>query len=314
MRRIALGALICALTLTPVAHAATPLWNGDTFTLDRTGTKAQGGEGTLPPYQWSSAWLSGQGFLTHSNSNPAVMGATMVEDPSPLTRQVIKLNADESRNNGSYTRMEVRGKAQFGPGMDRWVITEVFIPASTSTMTAAGWWTITSIFGPPYGGASPNSFSMRRNSAGTGNDITWLTPEGRLLWHTPATKGVWHILARKIRFSTSATDGYSEVWYSQRNADGTLTKPLTRQTITTPTGATTQTYHYVTLGPNNWNGSGLNHADVKNYHTSGMFTGLIPLYFAGHRVYDGAVPVAEIDPYQPPAPTPTPTPTPPPTC
>lgn len=306
MRRILLGVLVSALALFvgSVAQAATPLWNGDTFTLQRA-TVSTGGEGTLPPYQWSSAWLAGQGFLKHSNTDPTVLGATVVEDPSPLTRQVIKLNADESKNNGTYTRMEIRGKAQFGPGMDRWVISEVFIPTTTPTMSATGWWTILSIYGPPYGGASPNSFGMNRNATGTGNDITWKTPDGRILWRAPATKGVWHILARKIKFSTSATDGYSEIWYSQRDAAGNVTKPLTRQTITTPTGATTQTYHYVTLEPGtNWDGSSLNTADVKDYHSvMPGFTGFTPLYFAGYRVYDGAMPVSEIDPYQPPVPT-----------
>src|SRR5947209_2028080 len=55
---------------------ATPLWNGDTFYLDPAGT-SRGGGGALPPYQWSSAWESGRGFLRHSNTDPDVMGVTV---------------------------------------------------------------------------------------------------------------------------------------------------------------------------------------------------------------------------------------------
>jgi hypothetical protein len=283
---------------------ATPLWNGDTFKLNTAGDKSHGGEGTLPPFQWSSAWMAGKGFVRHSNTNPAVHGATLVEDPSALTRQVIRLNADERVNNiglvsKPYTRMEIRGPVQFGAGMTRWIISEVFIPTDIPTMTTAGWWTILSIFGPPYSGASPNSFGMSRNSAGTGNDLTWKTPEGAWIWHTPAVKGVWHILARKIKFSTVATDGFSEVWYAQRDAQGVPKGPLTRQNLVPPGLTARQTHHYATLGSHNWDGHSLNHPDVKNYHTANMWAGrtFSTLYFARFRVYDGSVAVTQIDPY-----------------
>jgi hypothetical protein len=280
---------------------ATPLWNGDTFTIDPTGFY-HGGEGALPSYQWSSAsGPNGGYFQPHSNTDPNVHGATRVPDPAGLARTVIKLNADERKNNGSYVRVEIRGKAQFGPGMDRWVTTEVFVPNDTPTMTTSSkFWTIQSIFGAPYSGSSPDSFSMRRNSAGTGNDFTWCLPDGTPIWRTPATKGVWHILARHIVFSTSASEGYSEVWYSQRNADGTVTTPMTRGTISGGGIAPTGRRYYATLDPaHNWDGSSLNHPDIKNYHTANMWPGhtFTPLYFARFRVYDGATPVAQIDPY-----------------
>lgn len=285
---------------------ATALWTGDTFTINRSLTACStGGEcSPLSPYQWSSAWMQGKGFVRHSNTDPTAHGATVVQD-GVLDRQIIKLNADERVNNiglisNPYTRMEIRGKAQFGPGMVRWVIGEVFIPASTPTMPkASNWWTIMSIFGPPYGGAGPSTFSLSRNLAGTGNDLTWKTPTGAVMWRTPALTGVWHILARKIKFSTSASDGYSEVWYSRRDTTGRPIGPLARQTVKPPNLTARQRYYYQTLGRNNWDGKSLNHADVKNYHSAGMWPGrtFTALYFAGYRVYDGAVPVEQIDPY-----------------
>ena len=280
---------------------ATPLWNGDTFTIDPTGF-SHGGAGALPSYQWSSAsGPAGGYFQPHSNTDPNVHGATRVPDPAGINRTVIKLNADERKSNGSYVRVEIRGKAQFGPGMDRWVTTEVFVPNDTPTITTSSkFWTIQSIFGAPYSGSSPDSFSMRRNGAGTGNDFTWCLPDGTPIWRTPATKGVWHIIARHIVFSTSASQGYSEVWHSERNAAGTPTTPMTRGTISGGGIAPTARRYYATLDPaHNWDGVTLNHPDIKNYHSANMWPGhtFTPLYFARFRVYDGAVPAAQIDPY-----------------
>ena len=83
---------------------------------------------------------------------------------------MIKLNADESKSNGTYVRVEIRGKAQFGPGMDRWVTSEVFVPNDTPTIPSSSrFWTIESIFGPVLGVGARASFHLKRNIAGTGN-------------------------------------------------------------------------------------------------------------------------------------------------
>ena len=80
---------------------ATPLWNGDTFTIDPTGFN-HGGAGALPSYQWSSAsGPAGGYFQPHSNTDPNVHGATRVPDPAGINRTVIKLNADERKSNGA---------------------------------------------------------------------------------------------------------------------------------------------------------------------------------------------------------------------
>ena len=64
--------------------------------------------------------------------------------------------------------------------------------------------------------------------------------------------------------------------------------------------APTARRYYATLDPaHNWDGVALNHPDIKNYHSANMWPGhtFTPLYFARFRVYDGAVPAAQIDPY-----------------
>lgn len=289
-----------ALASTAVATPAVPTWNGDTFTLNTAGTKAQGGEGTLPPYQWSSSWESGLGFISHSNTDPTVHGATMVSDPGGLSRNVIKLNNDASVNNGTYSRIEVRGAAQFGDGDEAWLYSEVFIPDTTPTMpNQSDWWTILSSYGSPYAGASQNSFHLHRNAAGTGNDITWNDTAGNVQWHVPATEGVWHEIARKIKYSTNSAVGYSEVWYGTRDASGVPTGPMTQQTIVPHgTGTPTTHYNYLTLDSTiNWDGH-MNHFDVKNYHKNMTgFTGKQALYFARTRTYSGSTAIADLDPY-----------------
>jgi hypothetical protein len=294
-------ALVAALSVARLQDSAPvriaqPLWNGDTFSIKRGGV-SHGGAGALPPYQWSSASSSSNGwFQPHSNTDPDVMGATVVDDPAGLPRKVIKLNADERRSyDDDYVRMEVRGKPLFGPGMDRWWIAEVYVPPGTPTLpTRSAWWTILSISGPPYAGPAPSSFQINRNSTGSGNDLTWRLGDGTLRWRTPATPG-WHVVARHIYFSTDATQGYSEVWHSRRGPGGKPTGPLTRQRLTN--GSTR--WHYATLGPSTWDGTGLDHPDLKNYHLANIFPRrtYVPLYFARHRVYDGATPVEQIDPY-----------------
>ena len=109
-------------------------------------------------------------------------------------------------------------------------------------------------------------------------------------------------MARRIVFSTSASQGLSEVWYSQRDASGKVLMPLTRQTVSNASIgiAPTQRRYYATLDPaHNWDGHSLSSADLKNNHIANMWPGrtYTPLYFARFRVYDGAVPVQEIDPY-----------------
>ncbi len=278
-------------------RAAQPLWNGDVFRIERSGV-AHGGSGALPPYEWSSASSSAGGwFQSHSNTDPQVMGATVVDDPAGLSRKVIKINVDERRTyDTDYVRMDVRGKALFGPGMDRWWIAEVYVPPDIPTLpTEAAWWTVLSISGPPYNGPAPNSFQINRNPAGTGNAFTWRMANGSLAWHTPATPG-WHVIARHIYFSTDATKGYSEVWHSQRGNDGKPTGPLTKQELAN--GSTR--WYYKTLDPNiTCDGTGLNQPELKNYHMANIFPDrtYTPLYFARHRVYDGTIPVEHIDPY-----------------
>jgi hypothetical protein len=215
---------------------APPLWNGDTFTIRKI-------DSDLPPYQFSSASGPTAGWLQpNSNTDPSVDGVTVVPDPTGLrsstgrggVRKVIKITTDDARAfNGRYVRTELRGPEMFRSGDYRWVIAEIYVPRETPVLPARPgiFWTVLSIFGSPYVGPSPLGIQLARNSAGTGNDIVWKLPNGMSISRTPATPGVWHIIARRIRFSTNPTIGWSEVWYSQRAPDGTPTTPLIRQVV-----------------------------------------------------------------------------------
>lgn len=289
---------------------AKPIWNGDSFRIKAAPTVG-GGEGPLPPYRFSSAsGPRGGWFQPHSDSDPAVHGVAMVDDPTGLTRSrsansvrhVIKITADERRSYaGRYVRAELQGPPILGPGDDRWVIAEIYLPKDTPVLPASSsWWTLLSIYGPPFGSAGPNSIHLARDSTGTGNDLTWPMPSGAVIWRRPATPGVWHIIARRIRFSSDPAQGFSEIWYSRRDAAGKPTRPLTRQKLRAAGDRPTQRRYYRTLDPAiNWDGYSRNHADLKNYHAAHLWPDrtLTSVFFARHRVYDGTTPVRAIDPY-----------------
>lgn len=285
------GRAVVRLRHAPLANAA-PLWIGDRFRVVR-GDTSHGGSGRLPPYDWSSAWEEGRGFLPHSNTDPNVMGVTMQPDPAGIGRQVIKVRADERQNNGAYTRMELRGPSLFSAGMTDWVISEIYIPPGTPTMPKAkDWWTTMEVYGPPFAGAGPMAIGLGRNLAGTRNDLVWRTASGEIRWRSPASNGVWFVIARKIHFAANST-GYVEIYESRRNAAGNPTGPLRIQRLSN--GRTR--WHLATLDSSN--DGGANHFDIKNYHIANMWPGrrYTDLYFARPRVYDGKTPVAEIDPY-----------------
>jgi hypothetical protein len=274
---------------------ARPRWNGDTFTIRATNTD-------LPPYQFSSASSPAAGWLQpHSNTDPTVDGVTVVNDPAGLRssspphgiRKVIKITTDERRAfAGRYVRTDLRGPALFQPGHVCWVIAEVYLPPGTPTIpTASDWWTIMEVYGPPYAGPGPLSIQLNRNTAGTGNDFVWRDATGDIRWRSPAHTGVWYIIARKIGFATDTT-GYVEIFESHRDPAGNATGPLRIQRL-----ANGQTrWDFATLDSSN--DGGPNHSDLKNYHTANMWPQrFVSVYFARHRVYDGATPLQRIDPY-----------------
>lgn len=293
----------------PVQRAR-PIWNGDSFHIEAAAT-GRGGEGPLPPYRFSSAsGPNGGWFQPHSDSDPAVHGVAMVDDPTGLAsstsgndvRRVIKITTDERRSYpGRYVRAELQGPPLLGPGDYRWVIAEIYLPKDTPTLPASSsWWTLLSIYGPPFASAGPNSIHMARDPSGRGNDLTWPLPWGAAIWRRPATLGVWHIIARRIKFSSDPGRGFSEIWYSRRNAAGKPIRPLTRQTLRAAGEAPTKRRYYRTLDPTiNWDGHSRNHPDLKNYHAAELWPDrtLTSVFFARHRVYDGTTPVRRIDPY-----------------
>ena len=272
--------------------AARPIFDGDRFRIDPRGV-FHGGGGRLPPYQWSSAWEEGRGFLSHSNTDPDVMGVTMGPDPTGIARQVIKIRADERQNNGKYTRMELRGPNLFKPGMTDWVISEIYIRPGTPTMPSSrDWWTTMEVYGPPYAGTGPLTIGLGRNARGTGNDFVWRTATGAIRWRRPAPDGVWFIIARRIHFADDAS-GWVEIYESHRGHSGEPTGPLRIQRLAN--GRTR--WSGPTLDPAN--DGGPNHFDLKNYHIANMWPHRVytDLYFARARVYSGDTPLIRIDPW-----------------
>ena len=118
------------------------------------------------------------------------------------------------------------------------------------------------------------------------------------IWRTPATPGVWHILARHIHFDSDARKGFSEVWYAKRGLDGTTRQRLIRQVIGGDGGVPlTRRRYYATSDPlHNWNGTPNHPGPHELSHGQYVARSALEfsLYFARHRVYDGANPVQQL--------------------
>ncbi|MGH3337333.1 MAG: hypothetical protein ACRDPL_00695, partial [Propionibacteriaceae bacterium] len=124
-------------------RSARPIWNGDRFQL-RPGRTIGGGQGRVPPYRFSSASGPGGGwFQPHTDSDPAAHGVALVDDPTGMesstakneVRRVIKITTDERRSYaGRYVRVDLQGPPILGPGDDRWVIAEIYLPKSTPVL------------------------------------------------------------------------------------------------------------------------------------------------------------------------------------
>ena len=79
---------------------------------------------------------------------------------------------------------------------------------------------------------------------------------------------------------------------AKRNGRGPV-GPLRRQRLANGQGR----WNFATLDSSN--SGGLDHPDLKNYHTANMWPGRVytDLYFARARVYSGHTALARVDPY-----------------
>lgn len=301
---------------------AVPLFLGDTWTLTPQASYPQGGEGPLPPYQYSSAWNSSRTpkYVVHSNSNPAAHGVTIANDPlghissrTGITRKVVQSrNIESYAGGGNYSRCDLRTPLIYQDGYERWIYSEILVPSDfptfPSSLPSNFWWNFREdIYGSPYGGTAPSSLFIKRNLAGTGNDMCWQVGNdvpssiGQPIWRRAFTKGRWHCIARRVKISTSAAVGWSELYASERDpTTGVPTGAMTLQTLIPVAGITlvnSNTRRNYAALVSSINGTGNNHSENKNYHMQGYLADNLVTYCANFRVYDGAATLAEIDPF-----------------
>ena len=233
---------------------AKPLWDGDVFRIRTPNTD-------LPPYTFSSASDERRGALEpHSNTNPDAAGVTVVGHPTGPDEQLAAGRGAQGHQGDHGRRPRVRRAPR--PGGD-------LRPGNVRPRP-----------GPVdhRGGLHPERHAddsrpqrllddpvdlraavlrlvarqLQHCAATTpepGTTLPGASPDtGRCIWRTPAIPGVWHILARHIRFDTDPHRGYSEIWYTRRERDGSLKRPLVRQWVGGKAGVPlTRRRYYATL-------------------------------------------------------------------
>lgn len=292
----------------------------------------QGGEGPLPPWQWSSAYNAnavGELWLPHSNTDFTVHGVTVGDDPvgvmdpdTSAIRKVLRLKAVQSTHgrpnvNGfsPYVRSDLRGYGDIDDGDFMWILSEIYVPLSFPTVPVdmPFWVARTDIFGPPYSGNSPSMWAIKRNASGSGNDLCWvsggdLPANGVSICRIPFTKGVWHVIARLVKATSSILTGWSEVYHSYRMPDGVMIGPMTIQPLIPGNGMTLVNSdtrrNYAAFAavyggaPGSLNGLDNNHFEIKNQFSFGSYVPDVQtLYHANVKIIDGTATLAEVDPF-----------------
>jgi hypothetical protein len=267
----------------------------------------------VSPYSFVGASkLPAEGGLSYdgdySVNDSTVHGVTMVDDPTGLSRKVLKLRTDEAKCTFGYAdgsdnvRISVAGAAVLREGDDLYIRNEVYLPVGFPLCqgAAAGPNAAFCLLHDCYDrsgvwlGAGPFALSLFAQSGS--NTIFWIehhadgSSPGNELWHkTNFANGVWHIFLKRIKLSSDPAVGFMELWYAQRGS------PLVKQTITGGTYVGQQRHYQQTCSA----GSTAITADVTNYHAGRMWTGFTDIYHAGHKVWQvHKVPdVRQLDPY-----------------
>ena len=192
-----------------------------------------------------------------------------VADPAGLPRDVVRITTDGSAPAGGVVRTQLISPPLLGAGADVWVLTELYLPPGFPTVSSDGWATLTSVYGPPYGGPGPNSIGLRALRGR--NRFTWVDEAGgqEILWQRPAVPGRWWVIARRLRMGADPATGSTEIWFAEHG------RPLRRQSVA---GAPAGRRRQATLVPGvNWDTDrasdtfrAANTSRIGLYHRAGM--------------------------------------------
>lgn len=222
--------------------------------------------------QFEVATLPGDSYQTANGSR-----VKDVADPAGNAGSCISLRTNELDHDAANTI--VRAQAVTPSFIDDGeYVTQVFAGYLPSSLPAPPqFFTIGSMYGPPFGGTGPRTIQVTGKPNGTTFTIGIQDNSSTQFFSTNVAADTWWKIAVRSLFSAS---GWVEVYFA-----GSLDQPFAVQTLSG--GVTRRSYATKAAGVND---GGANSFRVNNYHRypwSGV-SGLTEWFVKYHRAYDGA--------------------------
>ena len=203
-----------------------------------SGATASDGTGTTTPTQpplFSDNFDRETDAFVPSWSNSNACAADRLTTDAGVTRKgshSLKLRVlDSDVSPCTYTenpRAQVEKTGLFADGSERWVGHSTFFPSDFPTIGSSHWFIFSSYgFRSPYNGSAPGKFRVK---SGTSDVIEYARDERYnhdALWESKIIKGQWTDLAVHIKFSTSESAGFVEIY--KNGAKQTLKDGSTRK-------------------------------------------------------------------------------------
>jgi hypothetical protein len=153
-------------------------------------------------------------------------------------------------------------------GDEIWLMTKFMLPRDFPSVP--GWMSLISIYGPPYGGASPWQIDIKNDEFRWQRNGTYAYD---LPWKMPLVRGRWIDVLLHQRF---ATDGWVEMWI-----DGQRIEFFAPDDYNPGGHPSTNRLAMATMDSSN--GGGPNSAKIMQYRQLGMFDSAT-IYFGALRV------------------------------
>lgn len=229
---------------------------------------------------------SGKGTTTGNGH-----GIKMVDDPAGVrdsagtVRKVIRFRADKNKGSGGVVRSQLATPYIVFPGQHRWIYYEIFVPSSFPLITGRGaFFSTGSVYTGGGSGTGPLTQMVDGGAQGAlkdgVNDHAWA---GHGSYSANLTEGKWYKVARRHLFKTDST-GRTEIWAAP------LGEPLVKKIDQS---------HRTLVGGNNYKASTGSFLKIGNYHSDNVNTDYptyTDVFYANHKVFDGAASVSDIDP------------------
>jgi hypothetical protein len=190
---------------------------------------------------------------------------TDVPDPlGQLSGTVLKFTVDDNDTIISPNpRAQLETNNFVNPGDEIWYGGKILFPSDFPTVSNSGWVSLSSVYGPPYAGASPAPMQIVK--CGCDSEPNWgLVNENwtTRYWGFPMsrTKGQWHTWLIHEKFSNT---GWMEVW-----VDGVNVMPRRNMDLISSA-----------------NDGGANHISQTFYRQKGMWPGRVTMYHAQFGVW-----------------------------